>query len=130
MARKVSSKKSPAQALALPVLKKGEIYKGILVDQAGKPTAHVAELTIAVTSKNYADAMAFAKKQGYQLPDRREGALLRASDPFGLTGWFWLREPYEPNDAYAWCQYFDDGYQLYGRKDDDCRVRLVRVIPI
>ena len=112
--------------IKLPQTRKNETYKGIVVSEKGKPLYHVIERTIPATNKQWADAVAFAKNEGYVLPDRRDGALLRASDPRGQSGWFWLSEPYEGYAGCAWAQVFDTGYQDVCRKGIESRVRLVR----
>ena len=134
-ARKKKGNAAPARRTALkpitlPALKKGEVYKGIIVDESGKPLRHVIELFGAHGSADWKKAGELAKKAGYALPGKREGALLRASDPFGQSGWFWLAEQYEGGADYAWAQSFYSGCQDLYRKGNSFRVRLVRVVVV
>lgn len=122
-------KRTAAKTITLPKLAKGEIYKGLIVDEKGKPLHHVVELKSAA-SLPWVKAKEHAKKLGYSLPSRREGALLRASDPSGQTGWFWLDAQYEGYGDYAWAQRFGGGNQSHYRKGFEFAVRLVRTIQI
>lgn len=133
--KKKSSKKSAKAAntkhtlvnmITLPKLRGGEIYKGLIVDETGKPLRHIIELVGAPVNKPWAEACALAKQKGYALPDRRESALLRASDPRGQSGLFWTSEQYEGYADYAWAQLFGNGLQSSYRKGYEFRVRLVR----
>lgn len=124
-----SAKREPSRTLTLPNPRKGEIYKGLVVDQTGKPLHHVIELACD-SKKAWGAAVDHAKKMGYALPSRQEGALLRASDPGGLTGWFWLNTQCEPNADFAWAQHFNLGDQGDCRKGYEFRVRLVRSVSV
>ncbi len=44
--------------------------------------------------------------------------------------WYWSSTQPAGDDDYAWCQGFRDGYQYASHKDDQCRVVLVRSIPL
>lgn len=122
--------KASAGAIALPKTGKNEIYKGIIVDEHGKPLRHVIEIVGNHGSANWARAGEIANKAGAKRPDRREGALLRASDPRGQTGWFWLDEEYEGDADYAYAQFFGYGDQYDCHKVNEFKVRLVRSISI
>ncbi|HET9680182.1 MAG TPA: DUF1566 domain-containing protein [Gammaproteobacteria bacterium] len=63
------------------------------------------------------------------LPARRENALLYTNLPELFEKcWHWSSTQYSA--YYAWVQDFYDGFQGNRRKDDECRVRAVRMIPI
>ena len=127
--KKKSSSKKPV-VITLPVLGKSEIYKGLIVDESGKPLRHVMEIVGKFGNATWDKALDIAKKAGGALADRREGALLRASDPRGQSGLFWLSEQCEGYSDFAWAQYFNDGDQSTFRKSGKFRVRVVRTIPI
>jgi len=61
---------TPAAAFPLPALAKGEAYAGILLKD-GKPSHHLVLLP-GQTNANWKDAIAWAKKQGGELPTRKE----------------------------------------------------------
>jgi hypothetical protein len=44
--------------------------------------------------------------------------------------WYWSSTQHASYPSYAWVQYFNDGYQDYGHKDDEGRARVVRRLPI
>ena len=110
-------------------LKKGEIYAGILLVD-GKPDHHVI-LLAGDTSLTWDKAVAWAKKQGGELPTRKEQALLFANAAAAFQSrWYWSSEQHASNESYAWMQDFDDGGQTYDHKDDGYRARAVRRVPI
>ena len=124
------AKKSPAGfILTVPPLKKGELYAGILIKD-GKPAHHLILLAGDVSMK-WADAIAWAKKQGGELPTRKEQALLFANVAEAFEPrWYWSSEVPPGYADYAFIQHFADGTQGYGHKDDACRARAVRRVSI
>jgi hypothetical protein len=53
------------------------------------------------------------------------------SEALGEDGyWYWSSTQDAGSEAYAWCQYFDDGGQYYGHKSDEYRARAVRRLKI
>jgi len=119
------------ETLKLPPLAEGEIYVGCIGDAAGN-LHHVILLPGDNDDANWQDALNWAKSIGGDLPNRIEQSMLWANhrDQF-QEDWYWSNETYERNPAYAWCQTFDNGRQLYDRKDYDyCRARAVRRLPI
>ena len=119
----------PVTTIALPELKAGEIYKGILVNEAGQPLHHLIEIPCGEDAA-WEKSREIVQDLGGSLPKFAEGALLRASDPRGLTGAFWLDEPYAGDESYAWYQSFDDGYQGTSPKHYSLRARAVRRVAI
>jgi hypothetical protein len=85
-------KTAAAVTITLPELAKGEHYAGILLDDKGKPAHHLV-LIPGDTKLSWADAGAWAKKQGGELPTRREQSLLFANlaGKFERT-WYWSSE--------------------------------------
>lgn len=115
--------------ITLPALAEGEKYAGFLLDEHGAPTHHVVLLAgdISLTWKK---ALEWAKKQGGELPTRREQSLLFANckAEFQET-WYWSGEQHA-DAAYAWTQYFSYGYQGWGYVSYRSRARAVRRVPI
>lgn len=116
-------------ALSRPALKKGEVYVGAIINAAGK--GHHVILLEGDVQKNHADAMAWAKEQGGDLPDRVEQALLFRDhrDEF-KRDWYWSNTPYERDSGCAWYQGFDYGYQSASTVSYASRARAVRRVPI
>jgi hypothetical protein len=116
--------------LTLLALAKGEHYAGILLDDKGA-LAHHLVLLAGDTKLSWADAGAWAKKQGGELPTRREQSLLFAN----LKGkferdYYWSSEQHAVGADWAWCQTFSYGLQYYYDKSDELRARAVRRVPI
>lgn len=110
-------------------LAQGEHYAGIIIGQDGEPSHHLILLPGQANGLNWKDSLAWAKGQGGELPTRHEQSLLFANlkDQFDKD-WYWSAETHESDSAYAWCQYFDHGSQIYYRLKVSlsCRARAVR----
>lgn len=113
-------------------LQDGETYAGLVLGQNGEPSYHLflrpekPEKTLT-----WADAMAWAKSIGYELPTRQDQSLLFANCQSEFKkAWYWSCEQSAHNDAYAWVQDLDSGYQSYGHKSDTNRARAVRRVPL
>lgn len=81
---------------------------------------------------NWADAVAWAEKQGGALPSRIDQLVLfRNVKAEFKDAWYWSGEQYAGYAGYAWCQNFSYGSQgsLDG-KGLSLRARAVRRIPI
>jgi len=109
-------------------LKAGEQYAGLILGKDGQPDYHLillpGEPTVGVT---WMDAKKWAKKQGGELPNRREQSLLFANFKEAFKGlWYWSGEGYEDGKKYAWFQVFYYGSQYYGHVDDTLRACAVR----
>jgi hypothetical protein len=92
--------------------------------------AYTLEILPGDFEGKWADAMAWAKEQGGDLPTRIEQIHLfnNARDEF-QPDWYWSNEPAD-DERWAWCQGFDYGNQTYSLKDSKLRARAVRRVPI
>lgn len=119
-----------AASIALPTLKKGEVWSGILIEN-GKPTHHVIKLAGEAKGQTWSAAGAWAKKKGGELPTRREARLfhINAPDAFEKAG-YWTSEPDAGDDAVAWGQWFGYGDQYDDLKSDKLRAFAVRRVTI
>ena len=117
--------------VACPVLKKGERYVGVIISADGTMRHHIILLPGEVENGTWKDSMAWAESIGGELFDRCEGALLFATlkDEFKAE-WYWTREQYASDGAYAWTQGFGTGCQGTSRKDRQLRARAVRRLVI
>lgn len=116
--------------ITLPALADGEKYAGFLLDESGAPTHHVI-LLAGDTSATWKKAVEWAKKQGGELPTRREQSLLFANCQAEFKGdWYWSGEQRAGGSGYAWCQYFANGSQYWLHVDYRYRARAVRRVPI
>lgn len=111
-------------------LKDGEIYAGIILGQNGEPDHHLVLLP-GEDNLNWKAAQTWAKKQGGELPTRREQSLLFANckDQF-KPAWYWSGQQHESYASYAWYQVFSYGSQGITHNDTTCRCRAVRRIAI
>ena len=113
-----------------PELKEGEIYAGAIIAPDGTGH-HVILLDGDNDDADWQTQMDWAKNLGGDLPDRVEQALLWAhlKDRF-QPEWYWSNTQHASYSDFAWLQYFDDGDQYYGHKDDEYRARAVRRVEI
>lgn len=117
--------------IKLPTLKAGEHYAGIaLVD--GVPSHHLILLPGEAKDVTFKAAGAWAKKQGGELPARREQSLLFANckEQFPDGGWYWSGEKHASGAGYAWYQLFNDGTQYGCNVLTALRARAVRRVAI
>lgn len=131
-ARRAAPKKVEALiTISLPTLGKGEKYAGFLLDEKGAPTHHVVLLPGHLESAKWDDAMKWAKKQGGELPSRREQSLLFANNKADFQErYYWSAERPAGLSGYAWGQYFGNGDQYGWHKGSADHARAVRRIPI
>ena len=112
-------------------LKKGEVYAGLILGKDGAPDHHLIVIPGEIEKATFAEAQKWAKKQGGDLPTRREQRVLFANAKEAFQpDWYWSGEPYASDARYAWFQDFYDGDQYYYDVDDRCRARAVRRLPI
>lgn len=134
MAKKPSKSVSAAKAvtITIPKLAKGEKYRGIVLDANGKLSHHVVLLPGVLKGATHQAATDWAKKQGGELPDRADGALLYANNSDGAIEkvWHWLAPQFAGSSDYAWCQYFDNGDQGAWRKGYAGHAVAVRKVSI
>lgn len=116
-------------SITLPMLNDGEIYAGIILTD-GKPSHHLILLP-GDERKPWKDAVAWAKKQGGELPTRQEQALLyaNAKEHFQRE-WYWSNETHADYPDDAWIQYFGYGDQGNDLKASAYRCRAVRRVAI
>jgi len=112
-------------------LQPGEEYAGILLGQNGEPDQHVFLLPGDAEPATHAAQTKWAKSIGGRLPTRREQSLLIANlKPHFKPTWYWSGEKDAAAAGWAWCQYFDNGYQHYFDVYFKLRARAVRSVPI
>ena len=112
-------------------LKQGETYAGIVLGQNGEKDYHLVVTGPEVLDITWKKAVAWAKKQGGELPNRRELRLLwvNAAEEF-VKDWYWSGEQRAAYSVYAWCQSFLNGGQSILNTSNRLRARAVRRIPI
>lgn len=106
----------------------GGTFAGMTTRKDGTHCAVVLLHTKPSERMAWADAIAWAKKQGGELPSRPVAALLFANVKDKLElGWHWTSE--EDGASYAWhCNFY--GGQNYCRKGYEGWVVAVRLIPV
>ena len=123
--------KTAKQEFLSSILKKGELYAGLILGKNGEPDHHLILLAGEAESVNWEDAKKFAAKAGGELPTRREQSLLFANlkEQFEPR-WYWSFEQHASYSGSAWYQYFYDGYQNGFRETNTLRARAVRRVTI
>ena len=107
-------------------LNPGEIYAGALGDTAGN-LHHVILLPGDNDDAIWQHQKEWAASIGGELPTRLEQALIWQNCREHLQkGWYWSGEEDASGAGYAWCQFFDDGYQGRNRQGYQLRARAVR----
>jgi|SRR5712664_258800 len=77
------------------------------------------------------EAIEFAKRHGASLPSRIDQLVLRLNLRAKFKdAYYWAEELHESDSAYAWCQGFGYGNQIYYGRDNHCRVCVVRRVAI
>lgn len=115
---------------SMPELKEGEIYAGAIIKPDGTGH-HVIILPGDNDDADWQTQMDWAKSLGGDLPDRVEQALFYQQLPNHFQkDWYWSNTLHASDSGYAWCQYFDDGYQSYNYLILKARARCVRRSPI
>jgi len=130
-AKPVAKKPATLKALALPALKKGEIYAGILLKD-GAPAHHLILLPGHKTTPiKWDNAVAWAKAEGGELPTRKEQALLFANAAAHFEErYYWSSEVHPVDADCAFIQGFGCGGQSYVLMGFDYRARAVRRVAI
>jgi hypothetical protein len=91
-------------SITLPALEDGEKYAGLILNEDGSPSHHVVLLD-GDTSLTWKKAVEWAKKQGGELPTRREQSLLFANCGAEFKrDWYWSGEQRAEDADYAWGQ--------------------------
>jgi hypothetical protein len=111
----------------IPELRDGEKYVGAVISADGTRKHHIILLPGSMEEIKWQQAMEWAAKNGGELPDRVESALLFATmkDEFEPS-WYWTREQPTSYPDYAWDHYFGDGIQGSNPKSFEGRARAVR----
>lgn len=106
-------------------LAEGETYAGLILNEDGTPSHHLVLLP-GETEATWADAKAWAKEAGGDLPTRREQSLLFANAKAAFKArWYWSSEKHESGSG-AWIQDFGDGSQYTGHVASSYCARAVR----
>ena len=122
---------SEKQEFLSSILKKGELYAGLILGKNGEPDHHLILMAGEAESVNLEDAKKFAAKAGGELPTRHEQSLLFANIKEELQcGYYWSAEQHASNSVYAWYQHFGDGNQDFGHKNFTLSARAVRRVTI
>ena len=108
-------------------LNPGEVYAGLILGEDDAPDHHLILLPGEGEKLTFKAASAWAKKQGGDLPTRREARLLWVNARAAFQpDYYWTGEQYASDSSYAWFQYFSYGTQYYGHVYDELRARAVR----
>lgn len=106
----------------------GGIFAGLTTKKDGTHCA-VVRLPEQGEKLTWEEAIAWATKQGGELPSRPVAALLFANGKAALRPlWHWTSE--EDDASFAWYCYFFDGYQDGNSKSHEGRAVAVRSIPL
>jgi len=133
--KKQAQKPRPPKAasvakIAMPALKKGEVWICGMVQPGGR-VVHTILMPGESKDLKHQDAMAWAKKQGGDLPDRVEQAMLfRDHRKLFQQRAYWSNTTNAAFSGYAWDQYFDDGTSGAWGKDLKLLARAVRRVTI
>ena len=123
-------KAASAVKIALPQLKKGELYVGGTIDAGGKIT-HTILLPGDKADVNWKVALAWAKSVGGDLPNRIEQAMLWAHHAGKFQKrYYWSNEQCADASGYAWGQGFFSGVQSYWHEGRKGMARAVRRVTI
>jgi len=123
--------KPAKQEFLASILKKGELYAGIVLGKEGEPDHHLILLPGEAESINWEGAKKFAAKVGGELPTCREQSLLFANLKEEFQGsYYWSGEQYASYSDSAWFQNFLNGLQDGYHKDYTLRARAVRRLVI
>ena len=117
--------------LQLPMLDDGEVYVGAFVSADGQHRHHTILLPFDRDDAPWEEHMAWAKDQGFDLPNRLELLMMWSTmrQRFQKAA-YWSNEAHHDDSSYAWCQYFYSGFQDDYRKSAALRAVAVRRSPI
>jgi hypothetical protein len=119
--------KTAKQEFLAAILKKGELYAGIILGKDGEPDYHLILLAHEEVWVSWETAQCFASTAGGELPTCREQSLLFANLKEEFQGsHYWSSEQREPNSDYAWCQGFLSGKQYVTINHALLRARAIR----
>ena len=133
--KKQAQKPRPPKAasvakIVMPALKKGEVWICGMVQLDGR-VVHTILMPGESKDLKHQDTMAWAKKQGGDLPDRVEQAVLfRDYRKLFQQRAYWSNTTHADFSGYAWLQYFTNGGQTNWDKDSKLLARAVRRVTI
>ena len=121
----------PQTILQLPMLDDGEIYVGAFVSADGQHQHHTILLPFDRDDAPWDEHMAWAKDQGFDLPNRLELLMMWSTmrRHFQQTA-YWSNEAHHDDSSYAWYQDFYNGCQDIIPKSAALRAVAVRRSPI
>lgn len=115
-------------SIIIPELNDGEIYAGAIINPDGTGH-HVILLAGDNDDADWQTQMDWAKSIGGDLPDRVEQAMFYKHLPEQFQkDWYWSNT--QRSAGSAWCQYFNDGNQVWNLTYGKCRARAVRRSPL
>jgi hypothetical protein len=113
------------------ILKKGELYAGIILGKDGDPDYHLILLAPKAVYANWEAAKRFASTAGGELPTRREQSLLYANLKEEFQGsHYWSSEQHTSYSDSAWCHDFYGGGENNYSKHIMLRARAIRRVVI
>ena len=108
-----------------------ELYAGIILNDDGTPSHHLALLPGDNDEATWEASKAWAASINGELPSRREQSLLFANcKQHFQQEWYWSSEVHASGARYAWFQGFHFGCQGHYRTLSQLRARAVRRLPI
>jgi hypothetical protein len=112
-------------------LRPGELYAGLILGKNGEADYHLFLLPGEAPPATWKKQLAWAKKQGGDLPNRREQPLLLANlkEEF-KPEYYWSGVQHAALSLYAWAQHFNGGNQYDFTLSHEFRARAVRRVPI
>ncbi|KVC77209.1 hypothetical protein WI76_17540 [Burkholderia ubonensis] len=108
-----------------------EMYAGVVLGKNGERDYHLILLPDESEKVGWKASCEWAEKCGGSLPTRRELSILfgNLKEQF-KKDWYSSGEQHESESGWAWCQGFNDGYQLISRQSYELRARAVRRLAI
>jgi hypothetical protein len=123
--------KTSKQKFLASILKKGELYAGIILGKDGEPDYHLILLAREEVYANWEAAKHFASTVGGELPTRREQSQLYANLKEEFQGhYYWSDEPHAAHSSYAWCHNFYGGGEINYSKHIMRSARAIRRVVI
>ena len=123
--------KTAKQKFLASILKKGEVYAGIILGKDGDPDYHLILLASEAVWVSWETAQCFASTAGGELPTRREQSLLFTNLKEEFQGdQHWSSEQHAYYSDSAWCQNLYGGSQYGITKHTLIRARAVRRLVI
>jgi hypothetical protein len=123
--------KTSKQKFLASILKKGELYAGIILGKDGEPDYHLILLAREEVYANWEAAKHFASTVGGELPTRREQYVLFANLREEFKGhYYWTGDLRSSNSDFAWCHNFYGGGESNYSKHIMLKARAIRRVVI